>query len=236
MAIASNGTLYLGDRLGNTDNLAAYAPPYTGAAVATMNPTAGVTSSLGQLLVAPNGDLWVSDNYNSFVLKYTAPISGSPSPTVTLTGMGSPSQLALDPSGNLFVGDDQSYQLDKYAPPITSGSGRSLVNNSPNVPMALLTNAAGNLYSSTWQAQGCFCASNLYLLPAGAPSVSAGITLNAVDASTNSIPRSLALGANGIYTVDLGANSIDEFNLGLTAKINTIMTGINQPYAIAIEP
>jgi hypothetical protein len=102
--------------------------------------------------------------------------------------------------------------------------------------MALLTDATGNLYSSAWQSQGCFCASNLYLLPAGATSVSAGILINAADANTNTIPRSLAFGANGIYTVDFGANSIDEFNLGLTAKINTITTGINQPYAIAIEP
>jgi hypothetical protein len=235
MAIASSGTLYLGDLLGNTDNIAASAPPYTGAAVASFNPT-GTFSVLGQLLVAPNGDLWVSDNFNSFVWKYTAPISGSPGPTVTLRGIGLPSQLALDPSGNLFVADDQSYQLDKYAPPITSSSTRSSVSNPPNVPMALLTDAAGNLYSSTWQAQGCFCASNMYLLPAGATSVSGGIVLNAADANTNVVPRQLAFGANGIYSPNLGGNSIDEFNLGLTAKINTITTGINHPYAMAIEP
>jgi len=188
-------------------------------------------------LVAPNGDLWVSDGYNANVWKYTAPISGSPSPTVTVAGgLGNPTQLALDPSGNLFVGDDQSYQLDKYAAPIATGATRSAVNNSPNVPMALLTDAAGNLYASTWQAQGCFCASNLYLLPAGATSVSAGILINATDANVNSIPRQLALGANGIYSPDFGGNSIVEFNLGLTAKIKTITTGINQPYALAIEP
>jgi hypothetical protein len=159
--------------------------------------------------------------------KYSAPISGSPSPTVMLTVIGNPKQLALDPTGNLlFVGDDQFYNLDKYAWPIATGSTPSAVSNSPNVPMALLTDAAGNLYSSTWQAQGCFCSSNMYLLPAGATSVSASITLNAADANTNTIPRQLAF----------GANSIDEFNLGLTAKINTITTGINQPYAIAVEP
>jgi hypothetical protein len=67
MAIASDGTLYLGDRLGNTDSLAAYAPPYTGAAVATMNPTAGAHSTREQLLIAPNGDLWVSDGQNANV-------------------------------------------------------------------------------------------------------------------------------------------------------------------------
>src|SRR5260370_22728016 len=110
-------------------------------------------------------------------------------------------QLALDPAGNLFVGQDQFYNILKSAAPITSSSTWSPVTNSPNVPMALLTDAAGNLYSSTWQAQGCFCASNLYLLPAGGTSVSASITLDAADANTNSIPRSLAFAANRIYTV-----------------------------------
>lgn len=124
MAIASDGTLYLGDRLGGTDNIAAYVPPYTGAAVAAFHP-AGAPAGLVQLLVAPNGDLWVTDDYNAGTWKYAAPISGNPSPTVTLTGIGGP-VMALDPSRNLFVGDTQSYLVDEYALPVSSGASPSL--------------------------------------------------------------------------------------------------------------
>jgi len=212
-------------------------PPYTGAPVATFNPTSGAFSILRALLVAPNGDLWVSDDYNSFVWKYAAPISGSPSPAVTLSGIGSPDELALDPSGDLFVSDGQSYQLDEYAPPISTGASHSLqVNNSPNVPSALITDASGNQYVSTWAAQGCFCSSRMYFVAAGATSASASIAIDVADTNTSSVPRSLAFGTNGIYTFDLGGNSVLEFNLGLTAKINPITTGIKQPYALAIEP
>jgi hypothetical protein len=235
MAIASDGTLYLGDRLGLTDNIAAYRPPYTGAPVATFNPTGGVFSNLGGLLVAPNGDLWVSDPHNAFVWKFTAPISGSPSPTVTLTGMGLPTQLALDPSGNLFVGVGQSYRLEEYTPPISTGAHPSLqVTNWPFVPMALIIDAAGRQYVSAFAATGCFCGTLLYRVSPGTTTVQ--ITINAADTNANTVPRFLAFGASGIYTTNLGGNSVDEFNLGLTARINTITTGINQPYAIAIEP
>jgi hypothetical protein len=244
MAIAPNGTLYLGDTT-NGDNMAAYAPPYT-AAQASWNPIGftGVPNTLQGISVASNGDLWIDDNYNRYVWKFSAPVTGSPSPAVTLTGVSAPGPLALDPSGNLFVVDTQSYQVYTYAAPITSGSTATTINVSPWVGAAILSDASGNLYEDAWECCSGPYPSQVFLVPAGTTSASATIAISSNEPYYSGSPvtqlRSLGLGASGIYVNDLGTGTgepnIQEFNFALTSKIATITTGITQPVAFVIEP
>jgi hypothetical protein len=244
MAIAPNGTLYLGDTT-NGDNMAAYAPPYT-AAQASWNPIGftGVPNTLAGITVAPNGDLWIDDDYNGYVWKFSAPVSGSPSPAVALTSVSEPGALALDPSGNLFVVNTQSYQVDKYAAPVTSGSTATTINISPWVGAAILSDASGNLYENAWSCCSGPYPTQMYLIPSGTTSPSATIAISSNEpyysGSAVTQLRSLGLGANGIYVNDLGTGTgepnIQEFNSALTSKIATITTGITQPVAFVVEP
>ncbi|HTW82539.1 MAG TPA: hypothetical protein VMD91_00570 [Candidatus Sulfotelmatobacter sp.] len=245
MAVAPNGTLYLGDTT-NGDNMAAYAPPYTGAAQAAWNPIGftGIANSLAGITVGPNGDLWIDDDYNSYVWKFSAPVTGSPSPAVTITSVSEPGSLALDPSGNLFVVNTQSYQIYKFAAPVTSGSTATTVNISPWVGAAIVSDAGGNIYEDAWSCCSGPYPSQMFLIPAGTTSPSAAIAISSNEpyysGSAVSQLRSLGLGANGVYVNDLGTNTgepnIQEFNFALTSKIATITTGITQPQALVVEP
>jgi hypothetical protein len=241
MAIAGDGTLYLADRYNNSDRINVYKPPYTGAPVAAWDPATGSFAIPEAMVIAPNGDLWVDDSYNSQVWKYSAPVNGTPSPTVTLTQTQFPSSIALDPSGNLFAGAFH-YGVDMYPAPVANSTFTSIP-KSPWVMRALVSDNAGNLYAMAYVAGSSTPQTALFVLPAGTTTWSAPIQIAAADgtvvgsgASGAGVLSFLGLGAGGIYVTNRAGNSIDEFNFGLTAKIYSITAGINHPYAFTIEP
>jgi hypothetical protein len=152
--------------------------------------------------------------------------------------------LTLDPTGDLFVTNTQSYQTYKYAPPITSGSSHTTISVSPWVNSGIISDAAGNVYAAAWACCSGAFPTKLFQIAAGTTSQSALIAVSPGEpyyaGSTITQLRSLGLGANGVYVNDLGTAAgepnIQEFNFGLTARINTITTGITQPWAFVIEP
>jgi hypothetical protein len=241
MAIAGDGTLYLADRYNNSDLINVYRPPYTGPPVASWDPASGSFAIPEAMVIAPNGDLWVDDSYNAQIWKYSAPVNGTPSPTVTLTQTQFPFSIALDPSGNLFAGA-WHYGVDMYPAPIAN-STFTIITKSPWMMRALVSDNAGNLYAMAYSTSSSTPPTALFALPAGSTTWSAPIQIAAADqtvvgsgASGAGVLSFLGLGAGGIYVTNRAGNSIDEFNFGLTAKIYSITTGINHPYAFTIEP
>jgi hypothetical protein len=95
----------------------------------------------------PNGNLWVSDDGNSRVLKYAPPFStgmaaslelGQPAATaftsgkannggISATSVQNPWSLTFDASGDLWLADSANNRILEYVPPFTNGMTAALV-------------------------------------------------------------------------------------------------------------
>jgi hypothetical protein len=96
-----------------------YAPPYTGAPIATIS--SGLTNPAA-LAFDAGGNLYVSDTSTRVVNVYAAPYTGPPATTVHLSPYAVALGLALDASGNLFVDDYSDSVIDEYTPPFSTSS------------------------------------------------------------------------------------------------------------------
>jgi streptogramin lyase len=126
---------------------------YTAAQLASSGspaPTVSFTASTAQTHEAiafdGEGNLWValSGIPDSFIKKYASAdlaSSGSPSPSVTISGgsLDSPVGLAFDTIGNLWVTNFFTNTLLKYSP------DQLLADGSPTPAVTISTNAAGSL-------------------------------------------------------------------------------------------
>lgn len=89
-----------------------------------------------------SGNLWVSDMYNSRILRYTPPFTtgmstslviGQPNFTsweiepLTASSLQQPHAIDFDSSGNLWVADNSNNRVLRYTPPFTNGMAASLV-------------------------------------------------------------------------------------------------------------
>ncbi len=96
-----------------------YAPPYTGAPIATIS--SGITNP-ASLTFDAAGNLYVGDTSSRTVNVYAAPYTGAPAATVALSPYATPLGLAIDASGNLFVNDYSDSVIDEYSPPFSISS------------------------------------------------------------------------------------------------------------------
>jgi sugar lactone lactonase YvrE len=147
----SAGNLWVADRANN--RVLEYATPITTGEAATVvigqgTFTTGTADTTATTLNSPTGvsldsagNLWVVDDGNNRVLKYTAPITTGEAATVVI-GQGTfttgtadttsatltfPRTSAFDSAGNLWVADDGNSRVLKYATPITTGERATLV-------------------------------------------------------------------------------------------------------------
>lgn len=162
LARDSNGDLYVADA-GNCRVLQFRPPFISGMNASLVIQDANLASSkcetgrsaakaglvvLTEVLMDPNGNLWVTDGANSRVLEYEPPFSTSMTPTLVLgdnilrqKGTGScdpmdqpptanilcnPGGMALDREGNLWVSDFGNNRLLEFRPPFSTGMAASL--------------------------------------------------------------------------------------------------------------
>jgi len=100
-------------------NVLEYAPPYTGAPVATIS--SGLTNPAALAFDAV-GNLYVSDTAARKVNVYAVPYTNAPAATIQLSANSGPLGLALDAAGNLFVNDYNDSEIVEYAPPFSTSS------------------------------------------------------------------------------------------------------------------
>ena len=93
-----------------------------------------------------NGDLWVVDNNNNRILKYTQPFTATESPAIVLgqpdfvsktlgagpANLNYPWGLAFDVAGNLWVSDALNWRVLQYKPPFSNGEAATLVLGLPD--------------------------------------------------------------------------------------------------------
>jgi hypothetical protein len=96
-----------------------YAPPYTGAPIATIS--SGLPSPQA-LAFNAGGNLFVADTSTKSVSIFAPPYTNAPLTTIPLSPYATPLGLAFDASGNLFVDDYSDSVIDEYTPPFSSSS------------------------------------------------------------------------------------------------------------------
>ena len=148
---------------GGNNSITEYAPPYTGAPIATI--TNGISTLLG-IAVDSHGNLFAG-TVNSIV-EYASPYTGAP--TVISNGIANP-EFVIDTAGNLFVLNQPSnepccgtFSLRKYAPPYT-GSPVVTANFDGNM-VGLALNAAGDVFVTSFEAYPLKELAPPYQLPA----------------------------------------------------------------------
>ncbi|MES2303969.1 MAG: NHL repeat-containing protein [Gemmatimonadota bacterium] len=162
--------------------------------------------------------LWVANRGNGTLVRYDQGQldgSGTPVPTVTISGVGRPTGLAFDAAGALWVSDNQANTLVKYAPAQLRATGtpepevvvNDLANRLVN-PAGLAFDAAGNLWVANTGNQRVLRFTPTQLAPGAQPT--AGVALRSDDASLPD-PIGLAVDKNGALWVMNVSGALEQF-------------------------
>ena len=151
LAFYSAGNLWVSD-FGN-NRVLRFSPPFSNGMAAnlvigqsTFGTSASVTSQTGLhspsgLVIDSAGNLWVSDQSNQRVLRFSSPFSNGMAANLvigqstfttgggalTQTGLGGPTGLAFDSAGNLWVADGGYNRVLRYTPAFANGMAANLV-------------------------------------------------------------------------------------------------------------
>jgi sugar lactone lactonase YvrE len=222
--VANCGSACLGTGLGTVTE---YAPPYTGAPIATISKDINAPLALA---FDTSGDLFVANSGNGTVTEYPAG-RYTAAPTVITTGLG-PVALAFDPSGDLFVanaGDSTvtEYRYHHYAAPPT------VISNGVSFPNALAFDPSGDLFVANSNNTVTEYRSDHYT---GAPTIiSNGVVY----------PLALAFDPSGdLFVANCVTNcaggptdTVTEYRSGhYTTLVATISHGVNVPTSLTFDP
>lgn len=196
----------------------------------------------------PSGNLWLDYRQANRVVelsKAQLAKSGSPEPKVSLRVKPDDCGLAFDPSGNLWEGSDEDW-LSEWTKAEMSRSGAptpqvTISSGTLSAPCRPTFDSAGNLWVGSYDGSNVVEFSKTELVKSGAPAPR-------VNNSSTSLfrPGQPAVSASGsLWVPNAEANTVVEFaraqlvKSGLPSPVVTIAgpaTGLNWPWAVAIEP
>jgi hypothetical protein len=162
-----SGNLFVSNSVANT--VTEYAPPYTGAPIATIS--TGLNKP-GAIALALNGELAVANTTSDTVEMYAPPYTGAPVTITLLAAPERPNALAFDVSNNVWVAISNGNFVIQYTAP-SYNSVVILLNkptNSINTPSAIALDLSENLYVANAGELDEYNASSSY---SGTPSASA---------------------------------------------------------------
>ena len=186
IAVDSSGNLWASDL--DNDRVLQFTPPYTngmnanivlGQSSFTANTFAPSQSALGGpwgVTFDASGNLWVSDDSASRVMRYTPPFASGMSsnlvlgqstftadaPSTSQAGLNFSTYMAFDSSGNLWVSDTDNNRILRFNAPFSTGESASLVigqsafttdgtgttQTTLNAPFGIAFDSSGNLWVS----------------------------------------------------------------------------------------
>lgn len=156
IAFDSSGNLWVADH--TNQRVLRYAPPFstgepaslvigqssftTNAAATTAN---GFSGPYG-VAFDSSGNLWVGDQGNNRVLRFSPPFSNGESASLVLgqssfttsvgattqSGLWTPSAVTFDAAGNLWVADINNHRVVEFSPSFSNGQSASVVIGQPN--------------------------------------------------------------------------------------------------------
>jgi hypothetical protein len=208
----------------SNNNVTVYAPPYSGAPIATISVT-----SPNDVALDSNGNAFISSGAAA-VYEYAPPYTGAPVATIT-TDVGSPIALALDGSNNLYIQNDLNDEVVIDVPPYT---GTPTVIASPGCPPGPCFEQVGEQMATLPGTNDLVMLNDAYptliydppytaasqQLNSGADDGSWGI---AVDASRD------------IFIAFTATNAVLEYAPPYTSVTATITSAINGPRGISVD-
>lgn len=159
IAFDTDGTMWVASE--DESLLLAFSPAAassTGPTPATVviRPKAGSISGPSSLAFDKQHNLWVANYANGTIARFDRPTlsaSGSPTPSVVISGLGHPTSLAFDAVGTLWISDNQANTISRYlvGQLLTSGEKEAAIVLSSNAnslvnPAGIAFDAAGNLW------------------------------------------------------------------------------------------
>ena len=219
-------SLFVANQTGNA--VAEYAPPYTGAATATIT---SVSAPYGMVL-DKLGNLFVLNAGSNTVTEYAPPYTGAAATTITI-GVAAPRGLTLDGYGDLFVanaydGEDiYGNTVTEIVPPYTSV---------PTVTMSVSQLENQALQTVVLDASGDLFVTSQSSVMEFAPPYTGGPTL--ISNGVNGPVALLLDGAGDLFVANYGNNTTEEFAPPYTGAPTTTITsarGMNNPYALALD-
>jgi sugar lactone lactonase YvrE len=184
-----------------------------------------VISSTNGSLSAPTGlafdrqhRLWVANSGNGTIVRFDPAqltSSGSPIPTVTVSGLGKPGALAFDAAGSLWVSDAGRNKIASFGEDQLVASGFL----APRVVLSALAASLASPAGIAFDADGNLWVGNVgnQTIVAFSPTqLAAGGTLDphvvlSSNAGSLSIPAGLAFDADGSLWVMGGAGALEKF-------------------------
>jgi sugar lactone lactonase YvrE len=253
IAFDTDGTMWVSSQ--NDARIVAFGPAAlasSGATAATkvIAPPAGSLSGPTSLAFDPQHRLWVANFGSGTIVRFDRAqlaSSGSPVPSVTISGLGHPTALAFDADGSLWVSDSQAHTVAKFAAAQLAASGSpaaavviSSANNSIMNPAGIAFDAAGNLWIGNLGDQSLASFSPAQLATTGSPAPRVVISTTA---GSLLIPAGLAFDDGGNLWVIGGAGTLDKFAsaaLGATGApaptVRVAVTGHALFWSVAFWP
>lgn len=217
LAISRSGDLFVGNI--DTDIVSEYAPPYTGAPIAST--TAGDIGEEGQIALDASGNLFVADEENNAVDIFAPPYSGAP--TVITNGVNLPITVVVDAAGNFYVGNLIGGNVEQFTPPYSSLS-LPAATIATGAPIQLALDRTANLFV------GDGSIVNMY-----SPPYTSGSTIISTDMAG---PQVMALDGTGTLFVpnDNGpSSSATIYTAPYTGTPQIVHGGLFNPMDIAID-
>jgi hypothetical protein len=251
MALDSAGNLFVGNcsscRLGGTDTVTKYAPPFSNSSSPVATANNGITDPTS-IAVDHLGNLWVANCFTCVgssgdtVTSYASPYSGAPTHTL-LHNVSQPSSVTVDSANDVFVANmGTSNVADYVAPSYTDNSFVPLIatigstyggNGSLASPVTVLSAGADVWVADNGNGSGA-------ALRCGPPFQSAtpncGSDIVTVMTSVNG-PSNIAIdGAGNLFVANSNANNVTLYAPPSFATATTLFPTSNAPFAVTILP
>jgi sugar lactone lactonase YvrE len=221
VAFDADGTMWVTSQ--NDSTLVAFAPT-TLANSGSTNATI-VISSTNSSLSAPTGlafdrlhRLWVANSQSGTIVRFDPAqlaSSGSPVPSVIISGLGQPAALAFDAAGSLWVSDIRRVKLASFSEAQLAASGFlvpqvviSKIGTSLASPAGIAFDAHGNLWVANVGNQTVVSFSPAQLATTGSPDPLVVVSSNA---GSLNIPVGLAFDTAGALWVMCNGGSLERF-------------------------
>ena len=203
---------------------------------ASQAPALTLTQSVYSLAFDSHGNLWVSDGPQNEVVEYTAPVTSTSTPALTVSLSFSPSGIAFDPSGNMLVADYSGSHVFVITAPITA---TSVASGGFDISAAnqMTFDSSGNL----WIASGG--AAN-QVVEIGNPATSP-VLKNLINVGFND-PTDVAMDSSGnLWVSNYLSNNVAEFSASTLAAcvghspcspLATNVLSVTSPNSVAVDP
>jgi len=250
-----NGDIYVANASGgssSTGSITIYSSTANGN-VAPIGVIAGSSTGLSSpagLTLDASGNIYVPNAATSTITVYAAGSSGNVAPTRTIAGshtkMGAPYQLALDSSLNIYVANASSKNskgLTVYAAgangnvaPLDTIKGGS---TKLDYPDGIALDSSGNIYAAS---EDCKSSSTCSITEYAAGSNGNVAPTNTIEGAATGLkqPAGIAIGGSGagpnVFVADTYNSAVKEIlAAGGYTTINTLGSGFNDPYGVAVD-